>query len=305
MKLGLCCISEILKENEKLHFRTMTRKSFKSMKREAAIAKLTSIFKHNFIAARKTITHAAKIGAHHYRFSSSMMPRLLDPECFPDSDESAKLEAEAFTSPEFNTLFVEVHRVRHGGFSFSSHPSQFVVLGSHNPYTVLNSFTDLDAHGRFHSALGLPEDLSNPINIHVSSSPGKENVSDFVNRFAGALAVLSPAARNRLSLENEDKGFWNAQQLWNWFSTTTALCFDNLHDSINRSDGRSTQYRELFETTWKGHRPVFHLSEGIGESNKHADYISSIPDVYDGFTGVLEVEVKAKDKAILQLLKNK
>ena len=52
MKLSLCCISNILGE-QGVKFRTMTYKTFSSMPRADALAKLSKIVHNNFQVTRK------------------------------------------------------------------------------------------------------------------------------------------------------------------------------------------------------------------------------------------------------------
>jgi UV DNA damage repair endonuclease len=69
------------------------------------------------------------------------------------------------------------------------------------------------------------------------------------------------------------------------------------------SDGLT--HRQAFEAayaTWHGAMPIFHYSEGINGTRKHADYAQQLPPDYD-MPVVWEVELKAKDKAIKRMMK--
>ena len=73
MKLGLVCISELLRQKRPdLAFQTMTRTHFLRQKREDAIIQLSARISHNLTVTIETIKHCAIIGIKHYRLSSSL-----------------------------------------------------------------------------------------------------------------------------------------------------------------------------------------------------------------------------------------
>lgn len=296
--LGLVCISEMLKESDNLSFRTMTRKTFNSLNRKDAEKRLKEIILHNFDVSAKVIRHCYSKGIMHYRMSSSIMPLVTDSTLF--SDNSFQLECyENFEQSKFYKTIQEFK----DKMTFSTHPGQFVVLGSLTDETVVNSIRELEYHGLLHDMLGLPQNHSNPINIHVGSSPKDEGPVNFVNRFIDNYFKCSDSVKNRLTLENEDKGFFNTENLYKYFGDNFTLCFDNLHHDTN-STVDAELYFEKYKKTWKDYIPVFHLSQQLKDERRgaHADYITSMPDYYKNFHGILEVEVKQKDFAILKLM---
>ena len=162
----------------------------------------------------------------------------------------------------------------------------------------------------------MPQNYTCPINIHPSLSKF-ENPETFVKKFVMNFFQCDIGVRNRLVLENEDKGFWNCNHLYEYFYLfmKTAFTFhfpltlDNLHDECNPSydsNGKIIPYNShfmKFYQTWPV-TPVFHWSEGINGSLKHADKITIAPPDL-GLDCVYEMEVKKKDKGFIHLLKNK
>lgn len=295
MKLGLTCISEILKDNG-LSFKTMTRKSYLTHKNND---KLMDVIKHNFHISSQIVYHCVKNNISHYRISSSLLPLVTDTTLFPD---------DGFEKDCYAHIDEFKNAVKHGienGMTFSSHPGQFVVLSSKNPETVTKSIRELEYHANLHNSLGLPKDLTNPINVHLSLSVKDETVELYKKRFYESYARLSDSVTTRLTLENEDKGDFNAFYLHQCFGDKIALCYDNLHNEVNPSDNiNNRELLNLYIATWpKNILPLFHLSEqGEGlRRGSHADYISRFPEEYTNFNGRLEVEVKRKDYAILKL----
>ena len=57
---------------------------------------------------------------------------------------------------------------------------------------------------------------------------------------------------------------------------------------------------ELAYSTWPT-TPLFHYSEGIGDTRNHADYAVNTPNSY-GKQVYFDVELKAKDWAIYKIL---
>ena len=79
MKLGLVCISEILKAQSKNNaFQTMTRKRFSELPRTHALAELSKRILHNAQLTGRVIGHCASIGIKHYRVSSNLFPLVTD-----------------------------------------------------------------------------------------------------------------------------------------------------------------------------------------------------------------------------------
>ena len=298
MKLGLVCISEILKANQKIAFKTMTRKSFNSMDRNTAIAVLSSRILHNTIVVRQIIAHLSNVGISHYRISSCMFPLITDPSlqlCYddlPDLDGIRKnLAAAGSLSRECN-------------ISLSCHPDQFNVLASYNPNVVEKSILELNHQSHVLDLMGCAQDLSSPMCLHLNRAPDfkQETVQQYKERFLYNLSCCSDGVRARLVLENEDKSFWNCSNLYEHFSDVRALVYDNLHDLCNPSHEMENNI-QLFRDTWAQHVPVFHWSEGINGSRAHCDRASHVPNcILENLDCTWEVELKAKDFAILEIL---
>ena len=131
---------------------------------------------------------------------------------------------------------------------------------------------------------------------------------------------------NRLTIENEDKGFFNvdncikfSEYLWNTFGLNIPVCYDNLHDFCNPSEDHNVAFQaERCAYTWVNQgegdhnfiAPVFHWSEGTPEKPRsHAEYfaLGNVPPhiaIEPNKEAKWECEVKGKDKAIRLLRKN-
>ena len=298
-KIGLVCISEILKGQNILNaFKTMTRKSFLSIPREDAIKKLSGIIKHNCSLTRDIITHCHNSGIKHYRISSNIMPLLTDPTLdlsFEDLLDQDSIREHLLSAGALSRKY---------NISISSHPDQFNVLASYNEQTVSQSIKELNHQARVLDMMGMTADYSSPMCLHLNLSPNlnKETVDDYVNRFISALLRCSPSVQNRLVLENEDKGFWNCQNLYEYFGMLLPLVYDNLHHKCNPSDlgVDSQEIVSAFKATWGHYTPIMHWSEGlVDKPRSHREFASHLPDeIAANKDCVWEFELKHKDIAI-------
>jgi len=300
MKLGLVCISEILKANNKIAFKTMTRKSFNSMPRHKALEILGCRILHNTVVVNKIIRHLSTCGISHYRISSCMFPLVTDPSLSIVLDELPNIDAIRSNLKTAGAL------ARHLNISLSCHPDQFNVLASYNPNVVEKSIAELNHQSHVLDLMGCAKDLSAPMCLHLNRAPDfkKETIDRYKERFLENLSCCSDGVRARLVLENEDKSFWNCSNLYEHFSDVRALVYDNLHDACNPSHEMENIIK-LFRDTWVQHVPVFHWSEGINGSRAHCDRASHVPScVLENLDCTWEVELKAKDFAILEILKS-
>lgn len=297
MNIGLVCISEILKkQNKKNAFQTMTRSRFNALPRQTAIEILSSRILHNARLSDLIIRHCALFGIKHYRISSSLFPLITDETLdlryayLPDWAEIQQALQQAGES------------ARRLNVTLSSHPDQFNVLPSLNPSTVSKTISELNHQSYVLDLFGCAQDYSAPMCLHLNLSidPAKDSMMNYLIRFRNAFNQCSAGVRRRLVLENEDKGFWNCENLYKYFKPFP-LVFDNLHDAVNPS---SFCHFNLFKSTWGNFTPVMHWSEGTADKPRsHAEFASHIPlVVQNSLDCVWEFELKGKDCAIAKVL---
>ena len=325
--LGLTCISEILKDKDKKEysFRTMTRKRFNdlcvSVGRDEAIKELSSRILHNVVVTESIVYHCAKSNIRHYRVSSALFPLV--------SDETLEIDLQEL--PDIEQIYEELRQVgvtaKTLGVSMGSHPDQFNVLASTNREAVNRTIRELNLQAMVLDKIGLPQDHTAPMNIHVNYTPKMDETLEIVaTRFFRNLAMCNSGVYNRLTIENEDKGFFNvdncikfSEYLFEVHKVNIPVCYDNLHDFCNPSEDRNVAFQaERCAHTWVNQgdgdnhfiSPVFHWSEGKPDKPRsHADYfaLGNFPPhiaIEPDQTAKWECEVKQKDKAIKLLLKN-
>jgi len=325
--LGLTCISEQLKDQDKKEysFRTMTRKRFNDLcnkeGRDEAIKELSNRILHNVIVTEHILHHCAKSNIGHYRVSSALFPLVTDETLEIDLQELPDIE-------EINQGLRQIGIVAKTlGISMGSHPDQFNVLASTNPDAVKRTIRELNMQASVLDKMGLPQDHTAPMNIHVNYTPQADETLEIVaTRFFRNLAMCNSGVYNRLTIENEDKGFFNvdncikfSEYLFAVHGVNLPVCYDNLHDFCNPSEDRSVAFQaERCAHTWiaqgdsEGNfiAPVFHWSEGTPQKPRaHADYfaLGKFPPhiaIETDKPAKWECEVKGKDKAIELLRKN-
>ena len=325
--LGLTCISEELKDKDKkkYSFRTMTRKRFNDLcnseGRDEAIFQLSERILHNVIVTQYIVNHCHTSNIRHYRLSSALFPLLTD-STLEISMEELPHKARIKQELRFIGLIALTFNI-----SIGSHPDQFNVLASPDREKVSRTVNELNFQARVLDMIGLPQDHTAPMNIHINYTPKMDESLEIVaTRFFRNLSMCDKGVYNRLTIENEDKGFFNvdncikfSEYLFAVHGVNIPVCYDNLHDFCNPSEGNpSVAFNaERCAHTWINQgsgennfiAPVFHWSEGKPEKPRsHADYFALgnfPPDIAiePDKPAKWECEVKCKDKAIRLLQK--
>ena len=183
------------------------------------------------------------------------------------------------------------------GGRLTIHPGQFVSIGSAKETVRNNSIKNLEYHGQLLDLMGLPQDYSCPINIHVSN--GTKDCNETANHIKNSIQLLSNSVSNRLVFENEQHGCWHPQNLRKLFPEIP-ITFDYHHFRLNDGGIDVGEAVRITSESWPNNDPVQHYSEGRDNPDDpaHSDYIRILPDSqYD-----IEVEAKAKDLAIKDFL---
>ena len=162
--------------------------------------------------------------------------------------------------------------------------------------------------------LGLPQDHSCPINVHVNSSkPDKESAAQ---RFCDNFPRLPISARSRLVLEVDDKkSQFTSIDLKTMIHNRIGipLTFDFLHNKCNPPDliGECDSLKICLDSWPSGVTPITHYSDSrrifedsSSKENAHSDWIWQSPETY-GFQFDIEFEVKKKDLAVLKYISEK
>ena len=121
------------------------------------------------------------------------------------------------------------------------------------------------------------------------------------------LTLLSEQARQRITLENDDKSYSPSDLLPFCRSEGIPFVYD-VHHHRCLPDGKTIEETtDMAMNTWN-REPLFHLSSPIDgwdgpKPSRHHDYIDSrdFPGCWKALTITVDVEAKAKELAVLQL----
>lgn len=298
MKLGLCCISISLQEQGH-KFRKMTYSRFKSLPRKDALQTLSERILNNLRVTNKIIRFCYEKNISSYRMSSDLLPVINHPDVNLDLEQL----------PNSLDIFNELNRIKKTikstKIKVTAHPSEYISLTSDNDNVIRNSITDLKAHARLFDLVGLPRSYKAPLNIHCRKDGDAEQIS---SKFMSNFKKLPNSVKSRLVLEVNDnkKGVWSVKNLCKFFNQRHGIpiTFDNLHHSFCNHDASEEEAFNMAYSTWKKYciTPVFHYSEGVDGTRKHAEYAKKLPNNY-GKDVFWEVELKGKDLAIFKMMK--
>lgn len=293
MRFGLCCLFV----DEPITFRTTTAKVLAAMPRPAALTKVSDICLHNagnLLQAVRTC-HRLDIGA--FRISSPLFPRMTHPEVGYRLEDLPRAEAIAAHMAATRD-FARTHDIR-----LSFHPDQFVVLSSPHEHVLANSIRELEYHAFLADLIG-----AEVINIHAGGAYGDKQAA--LQRLAAAYALLPENLASRLTLENDDVTYTVQDLLPLCRRLHIPLVYDVHHHRCN-PDGLSVeQATDRAADTWRGREPWCHISsprEGWGPKPRpHADYIdpADVPACWHARTMTVDVEAKAKEKAVVRLMRD-
>lgn len=308
---NLCCISLTLKKQGFNH-RAMRFTQFEKHERAQALEILGERALENLETTLQTMRYAHSSGWG-YRISSTLFPLFnLDKADVTLSD----LPNVALIEQKFQEIQHFVNSKSPREFRISFHPDHFNVLCSANPGVVRRTINELDHHAWLMDRMA-GESSRNywyPLNIHMSRSSGdpEQIAAEFISNYH----KLPDRVKSRLVLENEDKGVWTPDRLFELIHIPTGIpiTYDNLHHKCNPGAWDTKEAFRLCASTWQAHgvNPLFHYSEGGANDNPraHTDFAISNPATFrqqhdtfytENMCIDWDVELKQKDYAIQHL----
>lgn len=293
IRLGLCCIFK----EQPIKFATTTATHLLKLGLEDRRQKLARLCLNNAEALYKAYEFCASSGIGCFRINSQILPLKTHPE----------LAYRVEDLPEGNQIVAAFRNcgdlLRKRKLRASFHPDQFVVLSSPNPQTVASSLAEIEYQNEVAEWVG-----ADVINIHGGGGYGDKPTA--LNRFAKAFARLSSAAKAKLTIENDDKTYTPSELLPLCHKLKIPLVYD-VHHHRCLPDALSIEAAtDAALTTWN-REPLFHISSPLNgwkgsQPHRHHDYIDfkDLPACWLKLTDdlTLEVEAKAKEIAVLQLL---
>lgn len=290
LRFGLCC--QFVRQP--ITFRTTTAAALGRLPRRAQLAKLAGLCVHNAESLLAALQFCQGQGIGSCRIPSSILPVRTHPTAgyrvqeLPDAAGIVALFRRG-------GAFARAHGLRTG-----FHPDQFVVLNSPDAGIVARSVADIEAQAELAEWTN-----ADTINIHGGGGYGDKPAA--LERFRRNLDLLSPRARSRLTVENDDKTFTPADLLPLCRGEGVPLVYD-VHHHRCCPDGLTVEQATADALRTWDREPLFHISsprEGWQQPHpeRHHDYIDprDFPAAWRGRALTVEVEAKAKELAVDRL----
>ena len=290
LRLGLCCQFAA----EPIRFRITTAASLRKLTRPAALERLAALCRGNADSLLEALRFCAARGIGAFRILTPILPLKTHPDVGYRVEEL----------PGADDLVARFRRcgdfAREHGIRTGFHPDQFVVLNSPDPTIVARSVEDLESQAEIAEWTN-----ADTINIHGGGAYGDKPAA--LDRFRRNLDRLSPRARSRLTVENDDTIFTPSDLLPLCRAEGIPLVYDVHHhrclpDGLSIADATAEARR-----TWN-REPLFHLSSPIAgwegpDPRRHHDYVDprDFPAEWLGWDLTVEVEAKAKELAVNRL----
>jgi UV DNA damage endonuclease len=251
-----------------------------------------------------------------YRMATALAPYASHPDLQSFRNQPRECAAEL---AEVGRLACELD------IRLSSHPGQYTVLNSEDERVRRLAVEELEVQAELMDAMGLgPEAV---VVLHVGGATG--GVDAALERFEQGFELLSPAARARLAVENDDRTFGLADVLRLSDRIGRPVVWDALHHRCHDPDAiPDRDALALALATWpSGVVPKVHFSSPktaveerrkrvgrrverslvLPELRAHADLIDPIAfehfigDTGRGMDFDVMLEAKAKDLALRRL----
>lgn len=261
-KIGFCCkwidgpsqINGVKQTDTAKQYNTGTTTVawLKRQTTEVAEQRLWDLMESNIEATRKLVDKVGTLDEHlrMVRISSDILPVYTESN-FSYFWQRPDVMARA------GGLFREVGELaRNRGVRLSFHPGQFCVLASDNPLTVERSIAEFEYHADMARWMGYGatwHDHGFKINVHISGRQGAPGVR-------AALNVMTPEARNLISIENEEisHGLDDVLQL----ADICPIVLDIHHNWVREGEYINAQDDRVKRVidSWRGVRPTLHYS---------------------------------------------
>ncbi|MCE3267542.1 MAG: UV-endonuclease UvdE [Solirubrobacterales bacterium] len=205
--------------------------------------------RHSLDRLRRILEYLDRHDIRMYRMASALAPYASHPELtqFHGQVDECGLEL-----AQLGELARE-RRIR-----LSLHPGQYTVLNSTNPAVVDAAIAELEVHAALLDAMALDPDAV--VVLHVGGATGGKRAA--ADRFLAGYERLSPAARLRLVVENDDRSFGLADVIEIARRADLRVVWDALHHHCNDPERiGDAEALGLGLSTWPaGQTPKIHYS---------------------------------------------
>lgn len=291
VRLGLCCLFE----KAPIRFKTHTAKYLGRFSETEQLERLSQTILANAQSLRAAVLFCSNNSIGSFRINSGILPLKTHPTA---GYETKDLPA----YPEILSIFQNTSEIAtNNDIRLTFHPDQFTLLSSTDPDLTRRSIEELMYHLEIANLLGV-----DVITLHGGGAYGDKQAA--LQRVTENIKQLPAALRHRLALENDDRTYTVEDLLPVCRGSNIPLVYDVHHHRCNPDSLSVQEATKQALATWN-REPLFHISsprEGWNGSNTkpHHDYIefSDFPKHWQQLKITVEVEAKAKELAVLQLL---
>jgi UV DNA damage endonuclease len=292
IRFGLCC--QFL--DAPIRFRTATHRYVSSLTPARRRAYLREIAAGNAGALAAAVAACRALGIGAFRINSQILPLGTHPR---SGYTLERLDPSGSVAAAFRAAGA---LAREQDVRLSFHPDQFVVLNSERPEVVESAVEELDFQAAVAELVG-----ADTIVFHGGSGAG--GIGPALDRLARGLDRLSPRARSRVALENDDRLFSPAALLPLCRSAAVPLVYDVHHHRCHPDGATIDEATDAAAATWGGREPYTHISsprDGWAAANPrpHADYVdpADVPRSWLARRMTMDVEAKEKERAVVWLM---
>lgn len=293
IRFGLCCIFK----TEPIRFRRTTARHLSKFDRSVQLQMIAELCHDNAAALMQALQFCLAHQIKAFRVNSQILPLKTHPDVGYAIEELPGYE-KVVRAYKACGRFSKKNDIR-----TTFHPDQFILLSSPDDKVTRRSIRDLKYQAQVAAWIG-----ADVINIHGGGAYGDKD--EALQRVAKQVDKLPPAVRRRLTFENDDRVYTAADLLPLCRQLQIPLVYDVHHHRCN-SDGLSVETAtEAALATWD-REPLFHLSSPLNgwqgkDIRKHHDYIdpNDFPECWKKLDLTVEVEAKAKELAVLKLIRD-
>ncbi|MDD3155396.1 MAG: UV DNA damage repair endonuclease UvsE [Victivallaceae bacterium] len=290
IKWGVCCL---FAASGAPRFGSATMAQLARFALDQRRRKLSTLAADNASVLLALLEQSRAYGFGGFRVGSAIIPRMTHPALGFSFDEL----------PDAALIRDRFGQAKSFGLRLSLHPDQFVTLSSASETVWRNSRRELLWQNELAEMLGCTE-----INLHGGGAQGGKEAA--LERFAARFSELPDSLRRRITLENDDRIFTPDDLLNLTEELEIPLVLDVHHWRCNPGKMSLEEATCRAEASWhfRGETAHFHLSTPDAPgSRKHAEYIDprDFPDCWRKWDLLIDVEAKAKELAVLRLMRNK
>ena len=293
VRLGLCCSFR----DESIKFRAATARFVAGKAGRAQRHFLGELAFDNATALLSAITWCAEHRVGAFRITSQLFPLATHPKV------GYALEELPCWSAVSSRLGAARSLARARNIRLSFHPDQFVVPGSVSKTVVKSSLTELEHQAKVAELVGAEQ-------LTLHGGGGQPDKRTALDRLEANLDRLSLRARERVALENDDRVYTVEDLLPLCMRAGLPFVYDVHHHRCLPDQLSIEDATELAAATWGRREPWAHISSPkhgwrSKQPGAHHDYIRSIdvPRCWIGRSMTVDVEAKAKELAVLRLMR--